>query len=124
MSVEDVDRIARGRVWSGQDAYEMGLVDHLGGLEDAIASAAVMAELGEKYAVRYIEKEPSFGEKMARQFLTRASDWFGPAESTFRGAGVPPIQRSLLDLVRRETEILSSLNDPNGIYALCDCEVE
>ena len=124
MSVEEVDKIARGRVWSGQDAHEMGLVDNLGGLEDAIASAAAMAEMGEEYAVRYVEKEPSFGEKLARQFLSRATTWFGPAETDFRGAGIPPIQRSLLDLVRRETEMLSSLNDPNGVYALCDCEVE
>ena len=39
-------------------------------------------------------------------------------------ASLPPVQRSLLDFVRRETEMLSSLNDPNGVYALCDCEVE
>jgi protease-4 len=124
MSVEEVDRIARGRVWSGQDAHEIGLVDNLGGLEDAIASAAAMAELGDDYAVRFIEKQPSLRERMARQFLSRATEWFGPAETTFRGAGVPTIQRSLLDLVRRQAEMLSSFNDPNGIYALCDCAVE
>lgn len=124
MSVEEVDRIARGRVWSGQDAHEIGLVDKLGGLDEAIASAAAMAELGEEFAVRYMEKQPSFGERMARQFLSRASDWLGPAELDFRGGGLPPIQRSLLEMVRRETEMLASLNDPNGVYALCDCEVE
>ncbi len=124
MSVEEVDKIGRGRVWSGQDAHDMGLVDNLGGLEQAIASAAAMADMGEEYAVRYMEKEPSFGEKMAREFLTRAGDWFGPAGTTIRGGGMPSIQSSLLEFVRRETEMLSSLNDPNGVYALCDCEVE
>jgi protease-4 len=124
MSVEEVDRIARGRVWSGQDAHELGLVDKMGGLEDAIASAAELAELGDKYAVRYVEKEPSFSEKLARQLLTRVTGWIDPTEATLHGAGVPPIRQSLLDLVRRETEMLASLNDPNGVYALCDCEVE
>ena len=124
MSIEEVDKIARGRVWSGEDAHERGLVDNLGGLDEAIASAAALAELGDEYAVRYVEKEASFQEKMMRQFLTRAVAWFGPAETSFRGAGMPAIQRSLLDFVRRETEMLASLNDPNGIYAFCDCEVE
>ncbi len=122
MSIDDVDRIARGRVWSGQDAHERGLVDNLGGLDEAIAAAAAMAEMGDGYAVRYVEKQPSFQEKMMRLFLTRAATWMG--EPSFRGAGLPTFQRSLLDFVRRETEMLASLNDPNGIYALCDCEVE
>lgn len=124
MSVEEVDRIARGRVWSGHDAHERGLVDRLGDLDEAIASAAAMAELGDGYAVRFVEKEPSFQERMMRQFLTRAATWIGPAEASFRRAGLPTFQRSLLDLVRRETEALASLNDPSGIYALCDCELE
>ena len=124
MSLEEVDKIARGRVWSGQDAHEIGLVDNLGGLEEAIASAAAMAELGDEYAVRFVEKEVGFGERLARQFLTRAAGWLGGAEADFRAARVPPIQRSLLDFVRQETEMLGGLNDPNGIYALCDCELE
>ena len=122
--VEEVDTIARGRVWSGQDAHELGLVDGLGDLEEAIASAAAMAELGDDYAVRFVEKEAGFGERLARQFLSRAADWFGPAELGFRAGGIPPIQRSLLEMVRREAEMLASLNDPNGVYAICDCEVE
>jgi protease-4 len=124
MSAEEVDRIARGRVWSGQDAHERGLIDNLGGLAEAISSAAAMAEMGDKYAVRYVEKEPSFQEKLLRMFLTRTAAWLGPAEASYHRAGLPTLQRSLLDFVQRETEALASLNDPNGIYALCDCEVE
>ncbi len=57
-SVEQIDQVARGRVWSGLQAQEHGLVDELGGLADAIADAAQRAELGEsgKFRVRYIEK--------------------------------------------------------------------
>lgn len=60
-SVEEIDEVARGRVWSGAQAKERGLVDDLGGLEAALADAAERAKLGEagKYRVRYIEKAPS-----------------------------------------------------------------
>ena len=44
MSIADVDKIAQGRVWSGTDAHNIGLVDSLGGLEDAVAYAAKLAE--------------------------------------------------------------------------------
>ncbi|HEX7801531.1 MAG TPA: signal peptide peptidase SppA [Pseudoxanthomonas sp.] len=59
--VEEVDAIARGRVWSGAQAKERGLVDELGGFEAAVADAAARAKLGkpDKYRVRYIEKMSS-----------------------------------------------------------------
>ena len=51
MSTEEVDQLAQGRVWSGVDALENGLIDELGGLDDAIEEAAILAELGE-YGIR------------------------------------------------------------------------
>jgi len=56
--VEAVDEVARGRVWSGAQAKERGLVDEFGGLRTAVADAASRAKLGEagKFRVRYIEK--------------------------------------------------------------------
>jgi len=55
-----IDQVARGRVWSGAQARDRGLVDELGGLQDALADAARRAELEEgDYRVRYVEKEPS-----------------------------------------------------------------
>ncbi|KLD78518.1 signal peptide peptidase SppA [Xanthomonas hyacinthi] len=56
--VEAIDRVARGRVWSGAQAKERGLVDAFGGFKDAVADAAARAKLGDrdKYRVRYIEK--------------------------------------------------------------------
>src|SRR3546814_3271420 len=57
-TVEQIDEVARGRVWRGAQAKERGLVDAFGGLRDAIDDAATRAELGEEsdYRVRYIEK--------------------------------------------------------------------
>ena len=70
-SVEQIDQIARGRVWTGQQAMERGLVDQMGGLKDAIADAAARAKLGaaDKYRVQYVEKELSPFE----QFLANAA---------------------------------------------------
>src|SRR6202142_2260035 len=48
-SVEDIDKIAQGRVWAGTDAQRIGLVDHLGGLKDATDAAAKLAEVGTNY---------------------------------------------------------------------------
>lgn len=57
-SVEQVDAVAQGRVWSGAQAMQRGLVDAMGGLQVAIDDAAKRAKLGERkdYRVRYIEK--------------------------------------------------------------------
>ena len=66
--VEEVDAVARGRVWSGAQAKERGLVDELGDLGDAIADAATRAQLGDKdkFRVTYIDKPASpFAQFMA-----------------------------------------------------------
>ena len=67
-SVEQVDEVARGRVWSGAQAKERGLVDALGGLDAALADAATRAKLGkpDAWQTRYIEDS-----------ATPFSQWFG-----------------------------------------------
>ena len=67
-SIEQIDAVAQGRVWSGAQAKERGLVDAFGGLDEAIADAAARAKLGarERWQVRYVE--PS---------ATSFSDWLG-----------------------------------------------
>ncbi|MGH8182523.1 MAG: signal peptide peptidase SppA [Rhodanobacteraceae bacterium] len=59
-SYADIDTIAQGRVWTGQQALQRGLVDQLGGLQDAIAWVARDAKLGVHYAVTYIQPPASF----------------------------------------------------------------
>ena len=51
MTIEEVDAIGQGRVWSGSDAIEIGLVDQLGTIEDAIELAAVKANYKDDYKV-------------------------------------------------------------------------
>ncbi|MGB5236350.1 MAG: signal peptide peptidase SppA [Flavobacteriaceae bacterium] len=67
MTVEEVDQLAQGRVWSGIDAVERGLVDELGGLEDALEEAAKMAGL-EEYSIRKYPRYKSDFEKFMEDF--------------------------------------------------------
>jgi protease IV len=60
MTVDNVDSIAQGRVWTGTDAIKIGLVDELGGLDRAIASAATMAKVKDYKVVTYPEPEDKF----------------------------------------------------------------
>ncbi|GAB3651149.1 signal peptide peptidase SppA [Echinicola sediminis] len=64
MSKEEVLDVASGRVWSGVQAKENGLVDVLGGLDDAIQIAAEKAKLGDEYRVLYFPKEKNIFEQI------------------------------------------------------------
>ena len=63
ISVEEADKLAQGRVWSGTDAKRLGLVDEIGGLDDAIAAAADLAEI-ETYSIRKFPKYKSGFEQL------------------------------------------------------------
>ena len=63
MSYEDVDEIAQGRVWSGADAINLGLIDELGGLDEAIKAAVELAEL-EDYRIVELPKQKELFEQL------------------------------------------------------------
>ena len=63
MPVAEVDSIAQGRVWSGSTALKIGLVDKIGGLQDAINTAAKMAKLNQ-YSLREYPEQVSFFQKI------------------------------------------------------------
>jgi protease IV len=117
-SVEDVDKIAQGRVWAGVDAQRIGLVDHLGGLNDATEAAAKLAELGSDYDVQYIEPELSLREQLLLQLRSEAV-----RIGAMLGLAAPrsEIERALDPLVV-QARALAQLNDPRGLYAYCWCE--
>jgi len=66
-SVDEIKSIAEGRVWTGEDALKIGLVDALGGLDDAIKMAAEKAELTDYQIREYPEKE-DFATKLMKSF--------------------------------------------------------
>lgn len=57
MTTDEVDAIGQGRVWTGKDALTAGLVDQIGGLDDAVAEAAKIAKIDSYRTVAYPEKE-------------------------------------------------------------------
>lgn len=108
MSVEAVDAVAQGRVWSAVDAQERGLVDHLGVLNDAVASAAKLAGLTD-YHVNYVQPELSAKD----QFVKNVIDELGLAN--IAGDIVP----SLMIPVREAIRQAGSLRDPGHLYMRC-----
>ena len=70
LSVERVDEIAQGRVWAATDALQIGLVDEIGTLEDAISYAAALADLSssDEYSVVGYPTPPTFMEQLLEQF--------------------------------------------------------
>jgi protease-4 len=116
-SVEDVDKIAQGRVWAGVDAERIGLVDHLGGLKDATDAAAKLAELGGDYDVDYLQPELSLKEELLMQLRSQAIEL-----GRMAGLIAPPgdIER-VLDPLLEQARAIARLNDPRGLYAYCWC---
>ncbi len=117
---EQIDAIAQGRVWSGSQAQERGLVDKLGGLDDAIAAAAARAKLGGDYQVRYVERELGTFERLALSFgnssaVARLVRW--------SGLTLPPGVVGQGEL-RQFAGIVESLRNKRfGAFAHCFCEL-
>ncbi|MCB1627466.1 MAG: signal peptide peptidase SppA [Xanthomonadales bacterium] len=120
-STEAIDRVARGRVWSGQDASERGLVDELGGLQEAMNKAATLANLGDNYQVRYVEREMS---GFQRFLLDVFSTHVGTQLLSGLDLQLPP---GVSDSVRQSRSLLRLFGDarehPLRTYAYCFCEV-
>lgn len=116
-SVQDVDKIAQGRVWAGADAQRIGLVDHLGGLKDAVTAAAKLADLPADAPVDYIESELSLREQLLLQLRSEALR-LGHAAGLIPAP--TPLQR-VLDPVLEQAQAIARLNDPRGLYAYCWC---
>lgn len=118
LEAERVQRYAEGRVWLGDVALEAGLVDRLGTLDEALASAADMAGLGDDFRVETIETTPDFAERLMADLLTSAvqSGWISGL-SSWQGL-VPSPVRSLVEDIGR----LGDLTDPRGLYYHCFCD--
>ena len=120
-SFAEIDAVAQGRVWTGEQALKRGLVDQMGGLQDAIAYAAKDAKLGSNYAVRYIEPPSSPLEK----FLEGAGNSATAQALASLGVHVP---KSWLAAVPELAPALSMLQyaQPGkpATYAYCFCQLQ
>lgn len=118
----DVDSVAQGQVWTGEEALDHGLVDSLGGLDDAVMLAAELAGLEEgDYGRKTIRKKLTPTEQFALEFLGRVSA-LGLDAGRFvdRQAALQNLARVL------ETALqpLTAFNDPKGMYSHCLCKIE
>jgi len=118
MEVSEVDSVGQGRVWIGSRAHELGLVDQLGGLQDAVESAAAMAELDD-YRVRYIEQELDPTDQLLISMLKDAGV-LGRAQQTTAAWSALTVD-GVLDKLKLELDALSRFNDPRGVYMHCFC---
>jgi protease-4 len=81
---EEIRSIAGGRVWLGDKALDVGLVDELGDLEDAVVAAAAMAEL-EDYRVDYVTVDVPFGTRLLRDLMAQVPLAANPVMSEVNG---------------------------------------
>jgi protease IV len=106
-----VSQVAEGRVFDGKTAMDLGLVDNLGNMSDAIKSAAQLAGLTE-YSAHYIRKPMTVKDEIMQIFSGKVSD-------LLLSASIPP---SLLALARGLIQPIQEFllfDDPKGLYAHC-----
>jgi protease-4 len=118
---EKIHEVAQGRVWTGKQAQQQGLVDKLGGLQEAIASAAQRAKLGE-YQVSYLEREVRGVGRWLSLLLGEAaavlpSEW----RAVLAAAAAPQLQDEAQRLARL---FAVSRVDPTRAYAYCFCSTD
>ena len=110
LPLQKVNEIARGRVWSGQRALQLGLVDHAGGLQQAADAAAKLAGLQPgAYELEEFQPDRSFATRLIESFSSRlGSAWL-------------PQWVARLFAQADLGQVLKGYNDPRGIYAHCLC---
>jgi len=131
MSKEAVDKIAQGRVWSGKTAQSLGLVDQLGGIDQAIDSAANKAGLV-NFETLYIEQELSSSDRFIKQLFNSAAvsslinSAMGSAEQSSSVHQFKMLSPAIMMLgqLNESYQMLAGMNDPQNLYAHCLCNVE
>jgi protease-4 len=118
---EKINEVAQGRVWTGQQAKQHGLVDRLGGLQDALAGAADRAKLID-YRVTYLEREQRGIERWLTMLLGQVAATlqaqFGLSLPFGLGAVAPEVQGEMQRLARLFS---AGQADPLHAYAYCFC---
>lgn len=111
---DQVDKIAQGHVWTGQDAKSNGLVDSLGDFDDAVAKAAELAKL-KKWHVEYYQDEPTFFDMVMQSMSGSVRAMLPEAIQAYLPA---PVAQAA-SVVKAESDKLAAFNDPQNRYAFC-----
>lgn len=120
LSLDAVDKVAQGRVWTGYDALQHGLVDQIGDFDDAVAEAAKMAQL-ENYNLYWVEEPLSPTEQFIQEFMKQVKISMGVDIQSI----LPPSLQPVAQQMEQHASLLQNFNDPKGYYAFClNCEVQ
>ncbi|WP_169783447.1 signal peptide peptidase SppA [Escherichia coli] len=111
---EQIDKIAQGHVWTGQDAKANGLVDSLGDFDDAVAKAAELAKVKQWHLEYYVD-EPTFFDKVMDNMSSSIRAMLPDAFQ----AMLPAPLASVASTVKSESDKLAAFNDPQNRYAFC-----
>ncbi|EEP0225383.1 signal peptide peptidase SppA [Salmonella enterica] len=111
---EQIDKIAQGHVWTGEDAKANGLVDSLGDFDDAVAKAAELAKL-KQWHLDYYQDEPTVLD-MVMDSMTGSVRAMLPKAIQ---AMLPAPLVSAANTVKAEGDKLAAFNDPQNRYAFC-----
>ncbi|EEN3031440.1 signal peptide peptidase SppA [Salmonella enterica subsp. enterica serovar Enteritidis] len=111
---EQIDKIAQGHVWTGEDAKANGLVDSLGDFDDAVAKAAELAKL-KQWHLDYYQNEPTVLD-MVMDSMTGSVRAMLPEAIQ---AMLPAPLVSAANTVKAEGDKLAAFNDPQNRYAFC-----
>ncbi|EOF5636324.1 signal peptide peptidase SppA [Salmonella enterica] len=111
---EQIDKIAQGHVWTGEDAKANGLVDSLGDFDDAVAKAAELAKL-KQWHLDYYQDEPTVLD-MVMDSMTGSVRAMLPEAIQ---AMLPAPLVSAANTVKTEGDKLAAFNDPQNRYAFC-----
>ena len=114
-SVERVGLVAQGRVWTGEKALELGLIDKLGGLNEAISAAANIAEL-DNYELLELTRPLSIQEKILNQIGNTRIKYLGEPHPAL--TFVPEFLVKIKSLYTKFS-FLEAMNDPRNIYLSC-----
>ncbi len=120
MTPEQVQDIAQGRVWTGRQAKERGLVDDLGNLDAAVRAAAGLAKLAEGYRIEYIEAEPKGWSRILAS-LPSTSVRFAAAHMKSDWAD-RVLGREFSGQLQRNLAWLAGESTRRGIFAYCLCQ--
>jgi len=111
-----IHEIAQGRAWTGKKALELGLVDELGDLNDAIASAATLAGVSD-YKIDYRRKPLSFMEQVMMEISGNVNAAVGAMALQ---SWLPvSLQRQLVSALK-PLQFMDTLSDPNHVYLYCE----
>lgn len=115
MSRDDVHEVAQGRIWTGKQAMERGLVDQLGNFDDSVNVAAQLAAIDD-YDVKVIQQELSSKEQFFADLFNSTSDYI-PTPSV--GNEAKHWLMGTLNKVKTETAVLQNFDDPKNVYSYC-----